>query len=162
MGQSSPISTIICQNYHLPFIITKVKVLVAQSCLTLCELQPARLFCPWDSPGKNTGVGCHFLLQGIFPTQGSNPYCISPILQADSLPSESPGKPRSLLSQPQIILAFPSGAFSSGPAFLPFVILRYSYGHHQHFCHAPIFPAQNFQESKYTVGSEKTDGPRLV
>jgi len=33
---------------------------------------PARLLCPWDSPGKNTGVGCHFLLQGIFPTQGSN------------------------------------------------------------------------------------------
>ena len=29
--------------------------------------------CPWDSPGKNIGVGCHFLLQGIFPTQGSNP-----------------------------------------------------------------------------------------
>ena len=28
---------------------------------------------PWDSPGKNNGVGCHFLLQGIFPTQGSNP-----------------------------------------------------------------------------------------
>ena len=35
-------------------------------------LQPARLLCPWDSPGKNTGVDCHFLLQGIFPTQGSN------------------------------------------------------------------------------------------
>ena len=31
-----------------------------------------RLFCPWNSPGKNTGVGCHFLLQEIFPTQGSN------------------------------------------------------------------------------------------
>ena len=30
------------------------------------------ILCPWDSPGKNTGVGCHFLLQGIFPTQGSN------------------------------------------------------------------------------------------
>ena len=28
---------------------------------------------PWDFPGKSTGVGCHFLLQGIFPTQGSNP-----------------------------------------------------------------------------------------
>ena len=28
---------------------------------------------PWDSPGKNIGVGCHFLLQGIFPTQESNP-----------------------------------------------------------------------------------------
>ena len=41
-------------------------------------LWPARLFCPWDSPGKNTGVRCHFLLQGIFPTQRSNtglPHC---------------------------------------------------------------------------------------
>jgi len=36
-------------------------------------LQPARLLCPWDSPGKNTRVGCHALLQGIFPTQGPNP-----------------------------------------------------------------------------------------
>ena len=45
-------------------------VLVAQSCPTLCE--PARLLCPWDSPGKSTGVGCHFRLQRIFPTQGSN------------------------------------------------------------------------------------------
>ena len=35
-------------------------------------LQPARLLCPWDSPGKNTEVGCHSLLQGIFPTQGLN------------------------------------------------------------------------------------------
>ena len=36
-------------------------------------LQPTKLLCPWDSPGKNTGVGCHSLLQGIFRTQGSNP-----------------------------------------------------------------------------------------
>ena len=35
-------------------------------------LQHARLLCLWNSPGKNTGVGCHFLLQGIFQTQGSN------------------------------------------------------------------------------------------
>ena len=35
-------------------------------------LWPARLLCPWDSPGKNTGVGCHALLPGIFLTQGSN------------------------------------------------------------------------------------------
>ena len=46
-------------------------------CLAVCNslpphgLQPTRLLCPWDFPGKNTGVGCHFLLQGIFPTQGS-------------------------------------------------------------------------------------------
>ena len=36
-------------------------------------LQPTRLPCPGDFPGKDTGVGCHFLLQGIFPIQGSNP-----------------------------------------------------------------------------------------
>ena len=36
-------------------------------------LQPTRLLCPWNSPGKNTGVGNHFLLQGIFPTQGMDP-----------------------------------------------------------------------------------------
>ena len=47
-----------------------------QSCLTLFVspwgLQPAWLLCPWDFPSKNIGVGCHFLLQGIFLTQGSN------------------------------------------------------------------------------------------
>ena len=36
-------------------------------------LKPTRLLCPWDFPGKDTEVGCHFLFQGIFPTQGSNP-----------------------------------------------------------------------------------------
>ena len=43
-------------------------------------LQSARLLCPWDSPGKNTGVGCHALLQRIFLTQGSNPSLMSPAL----------------------------------------------------------------------------------
>ena len=50
-------------------------LLVTQSCLTLCdphELQPPRFLCPWKSPGKNTGVSCHFLFQGIFLTQGWN------------------------------------------------------------------------------------------
>ena len=36
--------------------------------LQLCE-EPGRLFCPWDSADKNTEDGCHFLLQGIIPTQ---------------------------------------------------------------------------------------------
>ena len=41
-------------------------------------LQPTRILCPWNSPGKNTGVGCHSLLQGIFPSQESNPVsCIA-------------------------------------------------------------------------------------
>ena len=35
-------------------------------------LEPTRLLCSWNSPGKSTGVGCHFPLQGIFPTQGLN------------------------------------------------------------------------------------------
>ena len=56
------------------FSVLKVKVLVAQPCLTLQPhgLQTARLFCPWNSPDKNTGVGSHSLLQRIFLTQGSN------------------------------------------------------------------------------------------
>ena len=42
---------------------------VSTLCASLwpCGLQPARLFCPWNFLGKNTGAGCHFLLQGIFP-----------------------------------------------------------------------------------------------
>ena len=39
-------------------------------------LQPARLLCPWDSPGKNTGLDCHSLLQRIFPTQGWNSHLL--------------------------------------------------------------------------------------
>ena len=62
----------------------KVKV---KSCPTLCDPTDTRLLRPWDFLGKSTGVGCHFLLQGIFPTQGLNPglphcrqtlYCLSP------------------------------------------------------------------------------------
>ena len=45
---------------------------VTQSCLTLCNPMDYSPPGSWDFPGKDTGVGCHFLLQGIFPTQGSN------------------------------------------------------------------------------------------
>ena len=51
---------------------------VAQSCPTLCNPMGTRLLCPWDFLGKSTGVGCHSLLQEIFPTQGLNsglPHC---------------------------------------------------------------------------------------
>ena len=67
-----------------------------QSCLTVCDhgLQPARLLCPWDSPGKNTAVGCHALLQGVFPTQRVNP-CLFCLLhwQVGFLGLVPPGKP---------------------------------------------------------------------
>ena len=46
-------------------------LVVSDSCIPRVG-QPTRLLCPWDFPNKNTEVGCHFLLQGIFPTQGSN------------------------------------------------------------------------------------------
>ena len=61
----------------------------AQSCPTLQPhgLQPTRLLSPWDFPDKNTGVGCHFLLQGTFPTQRSNSHLLNLLhWQVDSLP----------------------------------------------------------------------------
>ena len=51
-------------------------MLVALLCLTLSDpmdLQPARLLCPWNSPGKNTGASSHSLLQKILLSQGLNP-----------------------------------------------------------------------------------------
>ena len=60
--------------------------------MSVCDrLQPARLLYPWDPPGKNSGVGSHSLLQGIFLIQGSN--LGFPALQVDSLPSEPLEKP---------------------------------------------------------------------
>ena len=60
---------------------------VTSNSLRLYGLVPASLLCPWDSPGKNTGVGSHFLLQGIFPTQGSNPSILCLLhWQVDSFP----------------------------------------------------------------------------
>ena len=63
-----------------------------QWCPTLCN--PARLLWPWDFPGKNTGVGFHFLPQGMFPTQGLNPRLLHLLLWAGRFfPTEPPGKP---------------------------------------------------------------------
>ena len=54
-----------------------------------------QLLCPRDSPGKNTGVGCHFLSQRNFPDSGIKP--AFPALQVDSLPIEQLGKPVSTM-----------------------------------------------------------------
>ena len=57
-------------------------------------LEPTRLLCPWHSPGKYTGVGCHTLLQGIFLTQGSNPHLLCLLYcQGGSVPLAPPGTP---------------------------------------------------------------------
>ena len=64
-----------------PFVNVCVLYLVTQWCLILCDPMDSSLpgsSVHGDSPGKNTGVGCHAFLQGIFPTQGSNsglPHC---------------------------------------------------------------------------------------
>ena len=70
-----------------------VLCLVAQLCLTLCDPMDSSLpdsSVHGDSPGKNTGVSFHALLQGIFP--GIKPRC--PTLQVDSLSSKPPKKPK--------------------------------------------------------------------
>ena len=80
----------------LIYSFLKVKGLIAQLYLTLQphRMWPARLLCPWNSPGKNTEVGSHSLLQEIFPTQGSNSHlwCLLH-WQADSLSPNYLGSP---------------------------------------------------------------------
>ena len=68
---------------------------VTQSCLFVTPWTVAtRLLHPWNIPGKSTGVGCHFFIQGIFLTQGSNPGL--PHCRQMLLPSEPPGKEKIL------------------------------------------------------------------
>ena len=67
------------------------------------SLAGARLFHPWDFPGKNTGMGCHFLLQGIFPVQGSKlglPHC------RQTLPFELPANPYWILLHQNPLLTY--------------------------------------------------------
>ena len=96
------VTAFLLSSKHLLILLVhtvRVCAVLLQSCPSdsLCPygLQPTGLLCPWDSPGKNTGVGCHALLQGIFLTQGSNP-CVLCLLhwQVGSLPLVPPGKPR--------------------------------------------------------------------
>ena len=70
---------------------------VTSDSLESYELQSSRVLCLWNSLGQNTGVDSCSLLQGIFSTQRSNPGLPHSALQADSLPSEPPGKPNSIL-----------------------------------------------------------------
>ena len=62
------------RNLTLVQLLSRVQLFAASWTAT------ARLLCPWDFPGKSTGVGCHALLQGIISTQGSNPCLMSSAL----------------------------------------------------------------------------------
>ena len=61
------------------YVVGIYEVKVTRLCLTLCDPRPHfHVLCPWNSPGKNTGVGFHFLFHDISPTQGLNlglPHC---------------------------------------------------------------------------------------
>ena len=111
-------------------LCTAVLCLVAQSCPTLwdpmdCSLSGSSVH--GDSPGKNTEVGCHVLLQGIFPTQGSNPgllHCRRILYKLshqgslrilDQVPIPSPGD----LPDPGIKLGSPALQADSLSAELP-------------------------------------------
>ena len=68
----------------------KVKLLVNSDSLRPMDCNPPGSFlCPWNSPGKNIGVRCHLLLQGIVPTQGLNLHLLQ--WQASSLPLSHQG-----------------------------------------------------------------------
>ena len=67
-------------------------------------LLPSRLLCPWASPGKNTGVGCCTLLQGIFLTQGSNLSLLCPALKGRFFTTEPNGKTLKVLGVVQTSL----------------------------------------------------------
>ena len=74
----------------------------------LMECSPPGSSVHVDSPGKNTRVGCHSLLQRIFPAQGLNPHLRSLLRwQADSLPAEPLGKPRDLYWMPKLCTKIP-------------------------------------------------------
>ena len=84
---------VLCSRFSLVVLYVSS---VAQSCLTLCSPMDCNLSgsCPWNFLGKNISVGCHFLLQGIFPTQGSNPHHLHlRHWQAVSLSLAPPRKP---------------------------------------------------------------------
>ena len=84
--QSTVISTLRQVSISTNLTLSNVACLVWSESLQPQGLQPTRILCPWNFPGKNIRVDCHFLLQGIFPTQRSNSGLLYLLdWQADSL-----------------------------------------------------------------------------
>ena len=71
-GSNSECKFLARSRYSSVCVCARAHVLSCVQLFVTLWTVAARLCCPWDSPGKNTGMGCHFLLRGIFPTQGSN------------------------------------------------------------------------------------------
>ena len=71
-GGRPPVFCILQEGIHSVYKTTCLLLSRVQLFCDPMDCSPTRPLCPWDSPGKNTGVGCHFLLQGIFLSQRSN------------------------------------------------------------------------------------------
>ena len=115
--------------------------LVVSDSLQPHGLWPTRLLCPWNFPGKNTRVGCHFLLQGIFPIQGSNPRVLSLLhWQVDSLPQVPPGKPCAL-QQGLVVYFIYSSMYllTLNSCFIPSPNPNLPFGNHQFAFYGSLF-----------------------
>ena len=93
-AQTPPACHPICQvsTLRYKFVVLCQVASVMDESLQPCLPSPTKLFCPWNSPGKNTGMGFHALLQGIFPMQGQNLHLLH--WQADPLPLSHKGSLR--------------------------------------------------------------------
>ena len=112
-------------DFHLVHrILNYLKISFMLVCMCVCPvgsdsmqlrgLWPSGLLCSWNFPGKNTGAGCHFLLQGIFLTLGSNPHPLHLLhWQADSLPLYHLERPSSILTVSLITSEFCKSPFTS-------------------------------------------------
>ena len=107
--------------------------LVSQLCPILCnpmDYSPPGSSVHGDSPGKFTGVGCHALLQGIFPTQGSNPHLLCLLhWQSGSLSSEPQRKPKNagVCSLPLLQGFFPTQESNPGLPLCRQILYQLSY-----------------------------------
>ena len=82
----------------------------------------ARLVSPWNSPGKSTGVGCHSLLQGIFPTQGSNPGLLHCRQTVNHLSHQgSPYETSSSIYEDEIRQKWPAALWTSSRGLIPYM-----------------------------------------
>ena len=110
------VSPVVCPKLQF-FASVSVSLSVVSDSLWLHGLYPTRLLCPWTVPGKNTGVGCHALLQRIFPTKESNlglPHCRQIVYcpshqRSSSLPL--PNKSLLLVKYPAVLLFYVNNCF---------------------------------------------------
>ena len=131
---------LICSVVSSSFVTPWPEVLKA-------PLKSSRLLCPWDSPGKSTGVGCHFLFQGIFLIQGLNPCLLH--WQVDSLPLSHLGNP----GKGDYIANFVSSVCSSFPSsYFPSLFI-----HMIGFLKLNIFCVLFCIKYKYVISNPRVD-----